>query len=47
MPASCPCGNQFNVDHALTCPKGGFINQRHDVLRDTLAATFDEVCNDV
>ena len=28
----------------MSCLKGGFIHQRHDIIRDTLAKFFSEVC---
>ena len=31
LPSKCPCGNQFNVTHALNCKKGGFVTIRHNV----------------
>ena len=42
-----PCGKQYNVDHAMFCLKGGFIQHRHDDMRDTLAKLLDETCIDV
>ena len=47
LPALCPCGKQFNIDHALNCPKGGLINQRHNRMRDLFASVMNEVHNDV
>ena len=35
------------MQRALTCPKGGFIINRHNELRDLRAEILDEVCNDV
>ena len=43
----CSYSKSFTIDHALSCPKGGFVYQRHNELRDTLAAMIDEVCQDV
>ena len=34
LPSECPCGKPFNVTHALNCHLGGFINIRHDTIRD-------------
>ena len=35
LPSECPsCGKPFNVTHAMDCHLGGFINARHDNLRD-------------
>ena len=47
MPDTCPCGKDFDVDHALNCLKGGFVNQRHNVIRNVFAKVMKEVHNDV
>ena len=47
LPVTCACSKSFTIDHVLSCPKGGFVYQRHNELRDTLAAMIDEVCHDV
>ena len=46
LPSTCACSKPFNIDHALSCPKGGFVYQRNE-LRDTLANMVQEVCKDV
>ena len=43
----CPCGEKFNVQHALFCKKGGFITLRHNEVRDITATLLSEVCKDV
>ena len=43
LPSTCCCGKPFDVDHSMTCVKGGFIHRRHDDLRDLIAETLDEV----
>jgi len=30
LPTSCVCGAKFDIDHAMTCKKGGFISCRHN-----------------
>ena len=45
-PSICVCGDVFNVDHAMVCRRGGFI-QRHNELRDLEAHVLSIVCNDV
>ena len=31
IPATCDgCGKKFLIDHALSCPKGGLVLERHD-----------------
>ena len=46
-PKVCVCGDQFNVDHAMVCRRGGFIIQRHNELPDLEAEMLSMVCNDV
>ena len=46
-PSHCSCGSQFSVQHALSCPKGGFPTLRHNEVRDLTAALMTEVCHDV
>ena len=46
-PFNCDCGTQFSVEHALSCPKGGFPSIRHNEIRDLTANLLSEVCNDV
>ena len=47
LPSHCPCGKQYNLNHALNCHRGGFVNIRHDKLRDMECKLLKEVCNDV
>lgn len=47
LPLECVCGSDFTVDHALSCPRGGFTIQRHNELRDVTAQLLTEVCHDV
>ena len=47
LPINCVCGKSFNVEHALTCKTGGYINTRHNDIRDFTAELLNEVCNDV
>ena len=47
LPTNCPCGERFDVTHALSCKKGGFVSQRHDNTRDLLTHLLDKVCKDV
>ena len=46
-PITCDCGTQFSVEHALSCPKGGFPSIRHNEIRDITANILTEVCNNV
>jgi hypothetical protein len=47
LPSKCPCGDQFNVTHALECRKGGLIHKCHDKIRDLLTGCLSRVCKDV
>ena len=47
LPSTCPCGEAFNVRHAMDCKRGGFISTRHNEIRDLEAAMLSEVCKDV
>ena len=47
LPSKCACGGNFDITHALTCKKGGFICQRHNEIRDITADMLSEVCEDV
>ena len=47
LPSNCVCGAAFKIDHALSCPKGGFISLRHNEIRDFTAEMLSECCKDV
>lgn len=47
MPLHCACGSSFDVHHALTCKKGGFVIRRHNEIRDITAKLLSEVTKDV
>ena len=44
---TCTCGNNFNIEHALTCKKTGFITLCHNRLRNITASLLKEVRHDV
>lgn len=46
-PSTCACGTKFSIEHALSCPKGGFPSIRHNEIRDLTADLLTEVCSDV
>ena len=47
LPSYCACGEMFNVNHALSCKKGGYIAQRPDTNRDLLTSHMSKVCRNV
>ena len=47
LPVSCSCEEGFNVQHAMSCKKGGFVAVRHNEVRDITATLFSDVCKDV
>ena len=47
LPQTCVCGKPFCVEHAFTCPCGGFPSIRHNEVRDLTASLLSEVCSDV
>eukprot|EP00111_Clytia_hemisphaerica_P005299 TCONS_00015316-protein len=34
LPSECVCGNRFDISHALSCKKGGYVTLRHNEVRD-------------
>ena len=47
LPGMCPCGEKYNVTHALNCKKGGFVTLLHNNLRDFEADMLFKIVNDV
>ena len=47
LPSKCPCGEPFNVQHAIDCKRGGFISIWHNEVRDLEGSLLSEVCKDV
>ena len=47
LPENCVCGLKFNIEHALSCKKGGFVTIRHNKVRDITATLLKIICNDV
>ena len=45
--ATCACGTNFTVEHALSCAKGGYPSIRHNEIRDFTANLMSEVCHNV
>ena len=47
MPSTCCCSANMEVQHAVSCKRGGFVTIRHNDLRDLTANLLSNVCNDV
>ena len=47
LPSDCVCGNRFDISHALSCKKGGFVTLRHNEVRDITTKLLSEVCVNV
>ena len=43
---TCSCESKIDIQHAMSCKKGGFITIRHNDLRDLTANLLTEVCKD-
>ena len=46
-PSKCPCGSTFNLTHALNCHRGGFVNDRHDNIRNLECSLLKTIVQDV
>ena len=47
LPSKCPCTKDYTITHAMDCHKGGFVNKRHDSIRNFEAGLLKKVTNDV
>ena len=47
LPTQCICVAQNNVQHALSCKKGGFITLRHNHMRNETTELLSQVTKDV
>ena len=47
LPSSCVCGKPMTINHALNCPRGGYIIARHNHVRDFLASQLSQLYKDV
>ena len=47
MPSTCPCGQKFDLNHAMNCKRGGFVIIRHNNVRDFEANLLKTMHNDV
>ena len=46
-PSHCVCGHTFSVEHALSCPTGGYTAIRHNEVRDLTASMLRETCHNI
>ena len=44
---SCVCSRDMTIDHAMSCPAGGYPTARHNEVRDLLAEILSETCPEV
>ena len=47
LPSQSTCGSSYDMSHALSCKKGGFVTLKHNELRDITAEMLGEICRDV
>ena len=47
VPSQYACGKCFTMEHAFSCPYGGFPLLWHNDIRDTTACLLGEVCHNV
>ena len=47
LPSNCERCNKFDVQHALSCEKGGFVSLRHNHIRYITSIPLKEVCKDM
>ena len=43
MASICACGSNNDVDHAMSCGRGGYVMMRHNEIRDLTASFLCEV----
>ena len=47
LPVSCSCGEDFSVQHIMSCKKGGPVTLRHNEVSDITATLLSNVYKDV
>ena len=47
LPSTCACGKDFSIEHSLSCLKGGYVNLRHNTIRNQFAELLSEISTDV
>ena len=43
----CPCGRRFDIEHSVSCKKGGFVTIRYTDFRDLTAKILSKVYSDM
>ena len=46
MPSKCPCGQKYDLNHAMNCKRGGFVVIRHNNVRDFDTNLLKTIQND-
>ena len=47
LPSKCVCGEKYTISHACSSKMGGFVDQRHDSVRNLLTSFLGKVCTNV
>ena len=47
LPTTCPCGQRYDMNHAMNCKRGGFVTIRHNNIRDYEASLLSKIAADV
>ena len=47
LPTYCKGSEKSDLQHALSCKKGGFVSLRHNFVRDIISSLLSGVCKDV
>ena len=47
LPTLCVCGDSFNLQHNLSCPKGVLVITRHNEMKNLTAEILGKVCKNV
>ena len=43
---TCACCSKYDLQHSVSCKKGGLVSIRHNDIHDLTANKLKEVCND-
>ena len=46
-PSRCACGEQYSINHCLSCKNGGYVHIRHSIIRNTIHNLVKDICKDV